>query len=179
MGGINMPEDQKISHLMKKVAEDFYQVLINSEVTMVYKFVTCCRKVDSMRKKRVLPLRYEKQPNVTLISTAMNEDLSDLIQMIVKEEIEKVLPRIVTCINYGPSYLEPIIREEVRRQARQRRQLHKYERWDFDSVSDYSRDPESNYQRYRSNSPYTRRNPQLHQSRSLSRHSPVRTSEEN
>ncbi|GFW36047.1 uncharacterized protein TNCV_4929101 [Trichonephila clavipes] len=33
--------------------------------------------------------------------------------------------------------------------ARQRRQLDQYERWDSDSVSDYGRDPESNYQRYR------------------------------
>ncbi|GFY06951.1 uncharacterized protein TNCV_4090531 [Trichonephila clavipes] len=43
-----------------------------------------------------------------------DEDLSDLIRRIVKEEIEKVLPRIVTCINDGPSDLEFIIREEVR-----------------------------------------------------------------
>ncbi|GFX02559.1 CCHC-type domain-containing protein [Trichonephila clavipes] len=113
MGGINMPDDQKISHRMKGVAEDLYQVLINSEVSTVDKFVTCCREVDAMRKKRVVPLRYERQPNVTPISTA-NEDLSDLIRMIVKEEIEKVLSWIVTCINDGPSDLKSIIREEVR-----------------------------------------------------------------
>ncbi|GFV59757.1 CCHC-type domain-containing protein [Trichonephila clavipes] len=108
-----MPEDQKISHLMKGVAEDLYQVLINSEISTVDKFVTCCREVDAMRKKRIEPLRYERLPNVTPISTA-NEDLNDLIRRIVKEEIEKVLPRIATCINDGPSNLEPIIREEVR-----------------------------------------------------------------
>ncbi|GFY73582.1 retrotrans_gag domain-containing protein [Trichonephila inaurata madagascariensis] len=78
MGGINMPEAQKISHLMKGVAEDLYQVLINSEVSTVDKFVTCCREVDAMRKKRVVLQRYERQPNVTPISIA-NEDLSDLI----------------------------------------------------------------------------------------------------
>ncbi|GFX41329.1 CCHC-type domain-containing protein [Trichonephila clavipes] len=42
MGGINMPEDQKISHLMKGVTEDLYQELINSEVSLVDKFVTSC-----------------------------------------------------------------------------------------------------------------------------------------
>ncbi|GFY68438.1 CCHC-type domain-containing protein [Trichonephila inaurata madagascariensis] len=213
MGGIIMPEDQKILHLTKGVAEDLYQVLINSEVSTVDKFVTCCREVDAVRKKRVVPLRYERQPNVTPISTANEEDLSDLIRRIVKEEIEKVLPRIVTCINDGPSDLESIIREEVRRNltpltrekpapspyrtkrtgesswrprycrdrrlvfsaARQRRQLDQYQRWD----SDYGHDPESNYQRYKSNSPYPRRNPQRSQSISLSRRSTVRTSEEN
>ncbi|GFY77760.1 retrotrans_gag domain-containing protein [Trichonephila inaurata madagascariensis] len=47
----NMPEDQKISHLMKGVAEDLYQELINREVSTVDKFVACCREVDAMRKK--------------------------------------------------------------------------------------------------------------------------------
>ncbi|GFU44751.1 hypothetical protein TNCV_2220651 [Trichonephila clavipes] len=42
-----------------------------------------------------------------------NEDLSDLIRRIVKEEIEIILPRIVTCINDGPSDLE-FIKREVR-----------------------------------------------------------------
>ncbi|GFV74955.1 CCHC-type domain-containing protein [Trichonephila clavipes] len=64
MGGINMPEDQKVSHLMKGVAEDLYQVLINIDVSIVDKFVTCCREVDAMRKKRVIPLPYVRQPNV-------------------------------------------------------------------------------------------------------------------
>ncbi|GFW74473.1 uncharacterized protein TNCV_2413721 [Trichonephila clavipes] len=58
--------------------------------------------------------------------------------------------------------------------AGQRRQLDQYKRWDFNSVSEYCCDPESNYQRYRSNSPYPRRNPHRHQSRSPSRRSPVR-----
>ncbi|GFX67897.1 CCHC-type domain-containing protein [Trichonephila clavipes] len=60
MGGINMPEDQKISHLMKGVAEDLYHVLISSEVSTVDKFVKCCCEVDAIRKKRVVPLRYER-----------------------------------------------------------------------------------------------------------------------
>ncbi|GFS39862.1 CCHC-type domain-containing protein [Trichonephila inaurata madagascariensis] len=76
-----MPEDQKISHLMKGMAGDLHQVLINSEVRIVDKFVTRSKRSNSRR--------------------------------IVKEEIEKVLPRIATCINDGPSDLESIIREEV------------------------------------------------------------------
>ncbi|GFU88201.1 uncharacterized protein TNCV_845941 [Trichonephila clavipes] len=63
--------------------------------------------------------------------------------------------------------------------ARPRMQLNQYECWDSDSVSAYDRDPESNYQCYRSNTPYHRRNPQRHQLRSPSRRSHVRTSEEN
>ncbi|GFX85016.1 hypothetical protein TNCV_4998451 [Trichonephila clavipes] len=56
--------------------EDLYQVLINSKVSTVDKFVTCCRQVEAKRKKRVVPLRYERQPKVTPISTANEEDLS-------------------------------------------------------------------------------------------------------
>ncbi|GFT84101.1 uncharacterized protein TNCV_1149641 [Trichonephila clavipes] len=106
-----MPEDQTISHLLKGMVEDLYQVLINSEST-VDKFVTCCREVDAMRKKRVVP-RYDMRCYVMLhpYQRQNYEDLSDLIRRIVKEEIEKVLPRIASCINDGPSDLESIIRE--------------------------------------------------------------------
>ncbi|GFX17946.1 CCHC-type domain-containing protein [Trichonephila clavipes] len=189
----------------------------------------------------------------TIISRTSEEYL---IRRIFKEEIEKVLQRIVTCINDGLTDLESIIREKVRRNltpltrekpapspyitertdesswrprlrprpgnrptqqdsgwktdlwrtsdnlpicfhcgrpghvtrycrdrrrvfraARHSRQLDQYEHWDSDSVSDYGRDPESNYQQYRSNSPYPRCNPQRHQSRSASRRSPVRTTQ--
>ncbi|GFY52148.1 CCHC-type domain-containing protein [Trichonephila inaurata madagascariensis] len=222
MSGINMPKDQKISHLIKGVAEDLYQVLINSEVSTVDKFVMCCHEVDAIRKKRVVALRYKRQPNVTPISTAIEEDPSDLIRRIVKE-IEKVFPRTVTtkrtdesswrprprprqeniptkqdtgrktdlwrtsdnvpiCFHGGrPGHVTRYCRDRRRifSAARQRRQLEQYERWDSDSVSDYGRDPESNYQHYRSNSPYPRCNPQRCQSRSPFRRSPVRTSEEN
>lgn len=255
----SMTEDQKVSHLMKGVAEDLYQVLINREVCTVHQFVTCCRQVDAMSKRRVVKPRYERLPNVTPISTANEEDLSDLIRRIVREEIQKVLPQIATCTDDGPDGLESIIREEVRstlapltrnepapspyttkrrtdqsfwrprqrlqqdgrrnlqdvgrktdlwrtsdnvpicfhcgrpghvtrycrdrrrvfNEARVRRQSDQYQRWDSDSVSDVGRDPESNYQRYRSASPYPRRNPQRRQSRSPARRSPIRSSEEN
>ncbi|GBM80686.1 hypothetical protein AVEN_137213-1 [Araneus ventricosus] len=245
-----MTEDQKVSHLMKGVAEDLYQV---------HQFVTCCRQVDAMSKRRVVKPRYERLPNVTPISTTNEEDLSDLIRRIVREEIQKVLPQIPTCTDDGPDGLESIIREEVRsslapltrnepapspyttkrrtdqsfwrprqrlqqdrrrnlqdvgrktghwrtsdnvpicfhcgrpghvtrycrdrrrafNEARLRRQSDQYQRWDSDSVSDVGRDPESNYQRYRSVSPYPRRNPQLRQSRSPARRLPIRSSEEN
>ncbi|GBM59214.1 hypothetical protein AVEN_209009-1 [Araneus ventricosus] len=91
----SMTEDQKVSHLMKGVAEDLYQVLINREVCTVHQFVTCCRQVDAMSKRRVVKPRYERLPNVTPISTANEEDLSDLIRRIVREEIQKVLPQLV------------------------------------------------------------------------------------
>ncbi|GFY46589.1 uncharacterized protein TNIN_157111 [Trichonephila inaurata madagascariensis] len=103
--------------------EDLYQVLINSEVSTVNKFVACCPEVDVMKKKQVVPLRYEMLPNVSPISTANEEHLSDLIRRIVKEEIEKVFPRITTCINDGPRDLESIIRE-VRRPHSLEKNLH-------------------------------------------------------
>ncbi|GBN32902.1 hypothetical protein AVEN_231836-1 [Araneus ventricosus] len=67
-----------------------------------------------MSKRRVVKPRYERLPNGTPISAANEEDLSDLIRMIVREEIQKVLSRIATCTDDGPDDLESIIRGEVR-----------------------------------------------------------------
>ncbi|GBO28235.1 hypothetical protein AVEN_23826-1 [Araneus ventricosus] len=64
-------------------------------------------------------------------------------------------------------------RRRVFTEARLRRQPDQSQRWD--SVSDFGRDPESNYQRYRSASPYPRRDPQCLQSRSPARRSPIRS----
>lgn len=254
----DMTEDQKVSHLMKGVAEDLYQVLINRDVFTVHQFVTCCRHVDAMSKKRIVKQRYERLPNVTPISHGNEEDLNDRIRRIVREEIQKVLPQIAACTDDRPDDLESIIREEVRStlapltrdelapsnyranrksdqsflrprqrpqgsrrnqqetgrktdlwrtsdnvpicfhcgrpghvtrycrdrrrvftEARIRRQTNQPQRWDSDSVSDFGRDPDSNYPRYRSDSPYPRRNPQRRQSRSPARRSPIRSSEEN
>ncbi|GFY75245.1 CCHC-type domain-containing protein [Trichonephila inaurata madagascariensis] len=66
-------------------------------------------------------------------------------------------------------------RRRVFSAARQRSQLDQSEYWESGSVSDYGRDPESNYQRYRSNSPYPSRNPQRSQSRSPSRRLLIKT----
>ncbi|GBN08325.1 Retrovirus-related Pol polyprotein from transposon 412 [Araneus ventricosus] len=67
-----------------------------------------------MSKRRVVKPRYERQPNITPISTANEEDLSDLIRRIVREKSQKALLQIATCTDDGPDGLESIIREEVR-----------------------------------------------------------------
>ncbi|GBM48922.1 hypothetical protein AVEN_18423-1 [Araneus ventricosus] len=225
---------------MKGVAEDLYQVLINREVCTVHQFVTCCRQVDAMSKRRVVKPRYERLPNVTPISTANEEDLSDLIregpdglESIIREEVRSTLapltrnglahspytikrrtdqsfwrPRqrlqqdgrrnlqdvgrktdlwrtsanLPICFHCGrPDHVTRYCRDRRRvfNEARLRRQPDQYQRWYSDSVSDVGRDPESNYQRYRSASPYPRRNPQRRQSRSPARLSPIRSSDEN
>ncbi|GBO02053.1 hypothetical protein AVEN_139522-1 [Araneus ventricosus] len=66
-----------------------------------------------MSKRRVVKPRYERLPNVTPISSANEEDLSDLIRNIVREEVQKVLPRIAICTDDGPDGLESIIGEEI------------------------------------------------------------------
>ncbi|GBN83028.1 hypothetical protein AVEN_62825-1 [Araneus ventricosus] len=85
----SMTEDQKVSHLMKGVDEDLYQVLINREVCTVDQFVTCCLEVDGMSKRRIIKPRYERLPNVTHISTANEEDMSDLICRTVEKKSRK------------------------------------------------------------------------------------------
>ncbi|GFV79891.1 CCHC-type domain-containing protein [Trichonephila clavipes] len=84
MGGINMPEDQKISRLVKGMAEDLYQVLIKSEKkSRKYFLATCINDVSSnsesiIREKvqsNLTPLTREK-PAPSLYRTKMTGESS-------------------------------------------------------------------------------------------------------
>ncbi|GBM21053.1 hypothetical protein AVEN_5766-1 [Araneus ventricosus] len=99
-----------------------------------------------------------------------------------KTDLWRTSDNVPICFHCGrPGHVTIYCRDRRRvfNEARLRRQPDQYQRWDSDSVSDVGHDPESNYQRYRSASPYPRRNPQRRQSRSPARRSPIRSSEEN
>lgn len=114
----DMPEEDKIGHLMKGIAEDLYNTLIVRDVSTVEEFISHCRKVDSMRRKRVTP-RFARLPNVAQTSSindfdSRDEDLPSTIRKIVREEMKKLLPDITSIkMTESPSF-EDIIREEVR-----------------------------------------------------------------
>ncbi|GBN79551.1 hypothetical protein AVEN_38549-1 [Araneus ventricosus] len=56
------------------------RVLINTEIGEDDKLMTCCRQVDAVSKRRVVKPRYERLQKVTTVSTANEEDQSDLIR---------------------------------------------------------------------------------------------------
>ncbi|UYV66712.1 ADARB2 [Cordylochernes scorpioides] len=59
-----MSKEDKISHLMKGIAEELYQALLPRNVQSTEKFITECRRVEALHRRRVTPTRYECLPNV-------------------------------------------------------------------------------------------------------------------
>ncbi|UYV84422.1 hypothetical protein LAZ67_X002120 [Cordylochernes scorpioides] len=102
-----MDDETKLEHLMKGVAEDIQQILIEKYVENINKFLKEGRKIEIMRKRRISS-RFARPPNVAPM--AYEEDLSSLIRRIVQEEIQKAIaqPRPTT---YS---IEDLIREEVK-----------------------------------------------------------------
>ncbi|UYV79653.1 hypothetical protein LAZ67_18000188 [Cordylochernes scorpioides] len=79
-----MSEEDKISHLMKGIAEELYQALLPRDVQSTEQFITECRRVEALRCRRVTPTRYERLPNVaSLCDQDDGEDLSSMIRQIV------------------------------------------------------------------------------------------------
>ncbi|UYV78188.1 hypothetical protein LAZ67_16000412, partial [Cordylochernes scorpioides] len=85
-----MSEEDKISHLMKGIAEELYQALLPRDVQSTEQFITECRRVEALRCRRVTPTRYERLPNVaSLCDQDDGEDLSSMIRQIVREEVQR------------------------------------------------------------------------------------------
>ncbi|UYV73594.1 K02A2.6-like [Cordylochernes scorpioides] len=109
-----MNEEDKISHLMKGIAEELYQALLPRDVHNTEQFVTECRRIESLHYKRVTPTKYERLPNVASLSDHDDRaDLSSMIRQIVREEVQRALgstreePKIST--------IEDMVKEEIGR----------------------------------------------------------------
>ncbi|GFX50256.1 retrotrans_gag domain-containing protein [Trichonephila clavipes] len=55
-----MKEDEKVSHLMKGVAEDIYQALLTREINDTASFIKWCNYIEDMKQKRVGRPKFEK-----------------------------------------------------------------------------------------------------------------------
>ncbi|UYV64136.1 hypothetical protein LAZ67_2006673 [Cordylochernes scorpioides] len=86
-----MSEGEKVSHLIKGVAEEVYQALVGKDISTVDQFVAFCRRFEAFKRMRVAPPRFNRLPNVTTISTAESENLEALVRRIVREEVEKFM----------------------------------------------------------------------------------------
>lgn len=113
----SMSEDEKIAHLMKGIVEDMYQILLVQDYDSVDAFVKRCRQIESLRRKRITRTRFQRLPNITTLSAETDvEDLKSLVRIIVKEELQKVLPAVQCYANDEPeptADVASVIREEV------------------------------------------------------------------
>ncbi|UYV61424.1 ACE [Cordylochernes scorpioides] len=116
-GNPRMSEGEKVSHLIKGVAEEVYQALVGKDISTVDQFVAFCRRFEAFKRMRVAPPRFNRLPNVTTISTAEPENLEALIRRIVREEVQKFMAPPSTFaaqdIDTPPPDLRDVIRSEI------------------------------------------------------------------
>ncbi|GBM80277.1 hypothetical protein AVEN_7576-1 [Araneus ventricosus] len=86
-----MPEDDKVSHLMKEIAEDVYQALLTKEIRTTADFIKWCTHIEKMQQRRTGHTKFTRLPNVVPIASIDAEnDLTSLIRKIVRDEIQKL-----------------------------------------------------------------------------------------
>ncbi|GFX57570.1 CCHC-type domain-containing protein [Trichonephila clavipes] len=90
-----MREDEKVSHLMKGVAEDIYQALLTTEINDTASFIKWCNYIEDMKQKRVGRPRFERLPNVVPTQESLDSDPQSL-EEIVQDEVERVLAPVST-----------------------------------------------------------------------------------
>lgn len=109
----DMSESEKVSHLMKGVAENVYRALLTKEVTTTKDFITWCRKIEEMQQKRIRGEKFERLPNVVpMAAIGQQPDLVSLIRQIVKEEVQRLISPVIDPEPQVQS-IETIVREEV------------------------------------------------------------------
>ncbi|GFX75306.1 retrotrans_gag domain-containing protein [Trichonephila clavipes] len=111
-----MKEDEKVSHLMKGVAEDIYQALLTREINDTASFIKWCNYIEDMKQKRVGRPKFERLPNVVPVASLMDEtDLVSLIRTIVREEVHRLVNQTQESLDSDPQSLEEIVQDEVER----------------------------------------------------------------
>ncbi|GFS63492.1 CCHC-type domain-containing protein [Trichonephila clavipes] len=111
----HMKEDEKVSHLMKGVAEDIYQTLLTREINDTANFIKRCNYIEDMKQKRVGRPRFEWLPNVVTVASLTDEtDLVSLIRTIVRE-VHRLVNQTQESLDSDPQSLEEIVQDEVER----------------------------------------------------------------
>ncbi|GFW29680.1 CCHC-type domain-containing protein [Trichonephila clavipes] len=85
-----MKEDEKVSHLMKGVAEDIYQALLTREINDTASFIKWCNYIEDMKQKRKEVHRLVNQTQESLDSDPQS------LEEIVQDEVERVLAPVST-----------------------------------------------------------------------------------
>ncbi|GFR04604.1 CCHC-type domain-containing protein [Trichonephila clavata] len=112
----NMPEEDKVSHLMKGVAEYLFQALLARDVQTSADFTRWCLYIEEMKQKRLRSCKFERLPNVVLI--AANDEVTDLmslIRQVVREEMQHVFSQPLNIRKPELQSIEAIIKDEVDR----------------------------------------------------------------
>ncbi|UYV61191.1 K02A2.6-like, partial [Cordylochernes scorpioides] len=81
-----MPEEERLSHLMKGVAEEVYRYLLPRDIATTDQFIAECRRVVALQGRRVTASKFERLPNVTSLGDLGDvTDLQSLIRQITRK----------------------------------------------------------------------------------------------
>lgn len=112
-----MDEAEKLSHLMKGVAEDAFQLLVLKDPTTVVAFSDACKKFEEAQKNRLKQMAYHRLPNVAAASFLPLPPSGDLdIRTIIKEAVREELRAIFKehpALAYSPLFSEPPLPDNV------------------------------------------------------------------
>ncbi|GFT55263.1 CCHC-type domain-containing protein [Trichonephila clavipes] len=107
-----MTENEKVSHLMKGVAEDVYQSLLVKDISCTSDFIKECQRIEEMNQRRIAKHRFTILPNVVPVaSIGEYEDLVTLIRHIVREEVQRMLAPAQQNNQLESPSLDEVIRE--------------------------------------------------------------------
>ncbi|GFS54817.1 CCHC-type domain-containing protein [Trichonephila inaurata madagascariensis] len=109
-----MTENEKVSHLMKGVAEDVYQSLLVQDISCTSDFIKECQRIEEMNQRRIAKHRFTRLPNVVPVaSVGEHEDLVTFIRHIVREEVQRMFAPAQQNTQLESPSLDEVIREEV------------------------------------------------------------------
>lgn len=89
-----MPENEKVGHLLKGIAEDVFNFITLRDVSSVRGLTEETRKFEALRRNRIAPPAITRLPNVVPTLAAVHssaEDLESLIRRIVRDEVQAAL----------------------------------------------------------------------------------------
>ncbi|GBL76982.1 hypothetical protein AVEN_12645-1 [Araneus ventricosus] len=107
-----MSESDRVSHLMKGIAEDMYQSLLVKDINSTSTFITECQSIEQMNQRRVTKLSFVRLPNVVpMASVGRNDDLMTLVRQIVREEVHRLTESAIQPPSLEPPSFDEMIRE--------------------------------------------------------------------
>lgn len=106
----SMTEPDKTGHLLKGIAEDVFNFLIQRNVTTVKDFVQECKRFEEVKRNRIAP-QYSRLNNVPTVAAVQGtESLSPTLQQLIRQEVQKVL----VAMNIGQAPTAPSLEEFVK-----------------------------------------------------------------